>query len=60
MIVIAKALANYDLYRHSEWLIYSTLGSVVIALIVVFFLRKFPNKRLQEAQAFLNDLKEAE
>jgi glucan phosphoethanolaminetransferase (alkaline phosphatase superfamily) len=60
MIVMAKALANYDLYRHSQWLISSTLGSVVVALVVVFFLRKFPNERLQEAQDFLNDLKEEE
>lgn len=60
MIVLAKALADYDLYRHSEWVLYSTLGSVVIALIVVYFLKKFPSKRLQEAQSFLNDLQEAE
>lgn len=59
MIVIAKAAANYDLYRHSAWLIYSTLGSVLIAMIVVYLLKKFPNKRLQEAQTFLNELKEA-
>ena len=60
MIVMANALAHYDLYRHSDWLVYSTLGSMVIALIIVFFLRKFPNERLQEAQSFLNELKEAE
>ena len=60
MIVIAKSMANYDLYRHSEWLIYGTLASVVIALILVYLLKKFPSKRLQEAQTFLNELKEAE
>lgn len=60
MIVIAKALANYDLYQHSAWLVYSTLGSMVIALIVVCFLKKFPSKRLREAQSFLDELKEAE
>ena len=60
MIVIAKSLANYDLYRHNDWLLYSTLGSVIVALIVVYFLKKFPDKRLQEAQSFLYELKEAE
>lgn len=60
MIVLVKALTNYDLYRHSDWLISGTLGSVIIALIIVFFLRKFPNERLQEAHAFLNEFKESE
>lgn len=60
MIVLAKAWAGYDLYQHSDWLLYSTLGSVAIALIVVYFLKKFPSQRLQEAQSFLNELKETE
>ena len=41
MIVLAKAWAGYDLYQHSDWLLYSTLGSVAIALIVVYF-KKIP------------------
>ncbi|MPR34912.1 hypothetical protein [Salmonirosea aquatica] len=60
MIVIAKVVAGYDLYRHSAWLAYGTLGSMVVALVVVYLLKKFPSKRLQEAQSFLAELKEAE
>lgn len=58
MIVMAKAVANFDLYRYGDWLIYSTLGSVGVALVVVYLLKKFPSKRLQEAHSFLNELKE--
>ncbi|WP_373512444.1 hypothetical protein [Persicitalea sp.] len=58
MIVVAKAVANFDLYQFSNLLIYSTSGSVVIALILVFFLKKFPSKRLRESLSFLNELKE--
>lgn len=59
MIVMAKAVAHYDLYRHSDWLVYGTLASVAIALIIVYLLKKYPGKRLQEAQSFLSELKEA-
>lgn len=58
MLVIAKAVANFDLYRYGDWLMYSTLGSVGVALVVVYLLKKFPSKRLQEAHSFLNELKE--
>lgn len=60
LIMIAKAIADYDLYRQSDWLIISTMGSIVVALIVVFFLKKFPSKRLLETQSFLNELKATE
>lgn len=60
LIVVAKAFANYDLYRQSNWLITGTMGSIVVALIIVFFLKKFPGKRLLETQDFLNELRAAE
>lgn len=60
MVVMAKAVANLDLYRFGSWLIYSTLGSVVVALVLVFFLQKFPNKQLQESLGFLNELREVD
>ena len=59
MIVIAKAVAHFDLYQYSDWLVYSTLGSVGVALVVVYLVKKFPSRRLQQAQSFLNELKEA-
>lgn len=60
LIVLAKALVGYDMYAHSSWLLYTTAGSVIIAMIVVFFLKKYPNKGLKESLSFLNELKESE
>lgn len=60
LIVGAQALFGYDMFQHSNYLLQSFAGSVVIAIIVVFFLRKYPDSRLQEASAFLRDIKEAE
>ncbi len=59
MIVIAKAFLHLNLYAfNTNWLIYFTAGSIVIALILVFFLRKYPGKNLAKSIAFLNELKE--
>ena len=59
MIVGAKAFFNFNLYElSSNWFIYQTIGSIVIAVIVVFALRKFPNKKLKESIDFLNELNE--
>lgn len=60
LIVMARAIAHYDLYRQSSWLITGTMGSIVVALIIVFFLKKFPSKRLLETQSFLNELRATE
>ena len=58
MIVGAKAFLNISLYElSSSWFVYQTIGSIVIAAIVVFVLRKFPNKKLNESIDFLNELK---
>ncbi len=61
MIVTAKAFLHLNLYAfNNTWLIYFTLGSIVIAVILIFFLRKFPDKKLSESITFLNELKENE
>ncbi len=60
LIVMAKALLNYDLYQLGNWLIMFTAGSFVVALIVVFLLKKFPDKNLQKAAAFLKEIREME
>lgn len=60
LIVMAKAILNYDLYQLGNWLIMFTAGSFVVALIVVFLLKKFPDKNLQKAAAFLTEVKEME
>lgn len=58
LIVFAKALANFDLYQLGNWLILQGIGGFVVSLIVVFFLKKFPNKHLQESIDFLEEIKE--
>jgi hypothetical protein len=60
MIVFAQAFIGYDLYVLGDYLIWYTVGSAVVGLIVVFLLKKFPNRRLQETIAFLQDIKDAE
>ncbi|WOK04727.1 hypothetical protein [Imperialibacter roseus] len=59
LIVVAKAAAEVSLYEFGNQWIYSYVaGSAVVAGIVVFFLRMFPNKGLQESIDFLKELKE--
>ena len=59
LIVMAKAFANLDLYSfNTRWLIYLTGGSIIIAVILIFFLKKYPGKRLARSVTFLNELKE--
>ena len=61
LIVVSKAFLNLSLYATSStWLIYQTVGSVAIAVLIIFILRKYPNKKLAESIAFLNELKENE
>ena len=63
VIVIAKAFFHIDLFALGilgKALLYYTFGAFIIAVIVVFFLQKYPGKSLQESIAFLNELKEAE
>jgi hypothetical protein len=61
LIVAAKAFLNLSLYgAYSTWLVYLSAGSILIAAILIFILKRFPNKNLQESIAFLNELKENE
>lgn len=65
-IVVAKALLNIDLYTFGilgQALLYYTFGAVIVTIILVFVLKKFPGKKdrkLKESIAFLNELKESE
>jgi hypothetical protein len=61
LIVTAKAFLNLSLYSFgTNWLIYHTLGSFVVALIIVFFLKRYPDKNLMDSIAFLDELKDYE
>lgn len=57
-IVVAKAWWNFDLYPYL-WSIYGLaylLGSLVIAVLVIWLLKKFPDKRMEEAARFLEEI----
>lgn len=61
IIVTAKAFLHLNLYAfNTTWLVYYTLGSIVVAVILIFFLRKYAGKNLSQSIAFLNELKENE
>lgn len=55
-IVTAKSLLGLDLYIFQEQLLQFTLGSIVVAVILVFFLLRYPNKALKESIAFLKEI----
>ena len=61
LIVSAKAFLHLSLYAFDmTWLIYYTIGSVVVAVIIIFFLKRYPDKNLSASIAFLHELKENE
>jgi len=60
LIVMAKAILNFDLYVFGIWMIIFTGQSFIVALIIVFFLKKFPDKNLQKALKFLREIKDLE
>lgn len=61
LIVAAKGLIGLNLYDFgTQWIVSYVAGSAVVAVIIVFFLARYPNKELTEAIAFLNELKEGE
>ncbi|MFT3701049.1 MAG: hypothetical protein QM802_01700 [Agriterribacter sp.] len=62
-VVIAKHFLNVDLFElgiFGKGLLYYTLGSFIVATIIVFILRKFRSNRLKESMEFLQELKEVE
>ncbi|MBD8488589.1 hypothetical protein IFO69_07530 [Echinicola sp. CAU 1574] len=60
MVILAKGFLGVDMYAWSEYLFQFFLGSIVVALVLVFILKKFPRKSLVEAMAFMEELKEME
>lgn len=60
LIVAAKAFPGVDLYTESNFLISYTIGSFIIGLIIIYLLKKFPNKKLQDTINFLKEIKENE
>ncbi len=58
--IFAKIIAGIDIYQFRLYFISNLIGSFIIALIIVYFLKRFPDKKLQESLDFLNQIKEVE
>lgn len=58
LIVAAKGVIGLDLYGIQFPFIAYLIGSFVVGLIIVGFLKLFPDRQLQAAIAFLEELKE--
>jgi hypothetical protein len=59
-IVGAKAFWNIDMYLFMNSLIAQTAASILIAAIIVYVLKKFPDKNLDRTLKFLNEIAETE
>jgi hypothetical protein len=60
LIVIAWAFAGMDVLSMGPFILSQLGGSILIAVIVVYFLKKFPDKKLEEAIQFLAEIKKIE
>jgi hypothetical protein len=60
LIIGAKAFLNLDLYLYLNWLIAQTAASILIAAIIVYVLKKFPDENLDRTLKFLNEIAETE
>ncbi len=56
LVVLAKALLGLDVYALGTWLIGFVAGSLVIAIVIVWFLQRFPDQRLRRAEQFLDEI----
>lgn len=60
LIVFTKELAGFDIYTAWNFLIYQTIGSFVVGFIIIFLLKKFPDRKLKETINFLNEIRQNE
>ena len=61
IIVATKGFLGIDIYDlgfSEREMISGFLGSFVVSVVVVFFLRKYPNKEMREALEYLRELKD--
>ena len=60
VIVFLKGLIGLDAYIYYKTWFYPLIGTVLITPIIVWLLRKFPDKKMEEAIRFLDEIKEFE
>lgn len=60
-LILAKGLLGINLFQFDlTWMVQYCIGSVVVAVILVFILKRFPNEKLKSAMDFLNKLEDNE
>lgn len=61
IVVIARGLLGVDAYQFIilNWP-FQLIGSIVVAIIVVWFVKLFPDKKLNQAATFLKEIEEFE
>lgn len=57
VIVMAKALFDFDLYTLGNLLLSFAGGSFVVAVIIVWLLKRFPDKNMEKAIRFVDEIK---
>ena len=61
LIVFPVMFLGVDIFDLlGKWLWYQFVGAFVIAAIIVWFLRQFPDKKMEKAIEFLNEIREVE
>ena len=60
LLIGAKIILGFDLWELGSVLVSFFLGSIGVAMVIVFLLRRFPNKALEESSRFLQELKDYE
>jgi len=63
VIVAARGFLGidvYDLGLSEREMLFGTLGTLVVSLIIIFFLKRYPNKELIDSLDFVRDLKSIE
>ena len=60
ILVLAKGFLNIDLYQilGVTYLWIFTLGSLIIALLIVWFIKQFPDEEIEKTNSFLSDIQE--
>jgi hypothetical protein len=60
LIVLAKGIFDFDVFILGNWLYYYVAVSFIIALIVVYFLKRFPDRNVEKALSFLREIRDFE
>ncbi len=60
MIVAAKGLLGIDMYQHWNFMLPQIIGCILLAPVIIWMLKKFPDRKLEEALRFLKEIRKFE